>query len=42
MKCKLCNKMISKKNKYQLCSNCQNAKLSTLIREGKIKIEDIK
>ena len=41
-KCLLCKKMISNKNKYKLCSNCQNASLGTLIKEGLIKIEDIK
>ncbi len=42
MKCLLCHKMIGENNKYELCSACQSASLGTLIREGLIKIEDIR
>jgi len=40
--CILCKKMMRKKSKHELCSHCQNAGIVTLIKEGKIKIEDIK
>jgi hypothetical protein len=38
-KCLYCGKMIAKKGKYQLCSNCSNVKISTALKEGKIIIK---
>lgn len=38
MKCKLCKKILNNKNKYELCSNCQQIKVGELIERGILKL----
>ena len=42
MKCALCKKMLRADNKSGICSNCGAKSLVSLIKEGIIKVEDLK
>ncbi len=39
MKCILCKRMLRSENKYNLCSNCGNRTLGTLMKSGAITPE---
>ena len=42
MKCPVCKKMLRSDNKSGICSNCSGRGLGSLVREGVIKIEDLR
>jgi len=42
MKCLICKRMIERKGKYQMCSNCQSLSIGSLIRKKIITIENLK
>jgi hypothetical protein len=36
--CKICRKILSKKNKSSICSNCQQIRVIELIKKGILKL----
>ena len=42
MRCIICKRMLRKKTKYELCSNCHRMCIGQMINKGIIKLEDLR